>query len=605
VVLGLNLATAGMQQLPSAGSRWPLGREFADAYIAWNMNVVTMFTDTYLMFTKLLIPAVGCTDFDFSSGETIVKQQNADLWLLARAVALRLTMVSYVRRKAATAEKSHTQSVPMTPLYSLSEQASRSWANISAGHSVLAWPATCGIHNSLQALLEELYPRAGYRRMPAAIVHPSATLLSYDKTFRVDEDHLSEAPSVLEWSSNVAPSLILSTYISLTFVMLERAATATGITQSYGWAVAEGLMEIFYGVPMVLSFISHGLLSVIVFVGLLWKLGISVGRIKPSGVLNAPWRAPRQDRCVHMWIVWLSCVWSFIHHNGFTMIKLAMTFDGFNNRPCSQPLLLLLFMVSVNTMHLSFGIGRLAHMTLLPETWTTRADLLLCVGFAGRVLSGACIATLSHPASPTSRGDTPYALLYDRSWSWTHSEWFYIMVCDLVWCVGSILLRAGLLLYPRSPKAKLTRRAAARQTILAQHALANSGLKIQANAELLARALDFDGTWQLESIPAKGTEGDGSDEDFGGGLRAKQRVKNFIARDDNSSKAMAATRKLGAEKGGHKEGRGALQMMGAFEVSRKLLPCQCSPPATALPPPGSKLIEELEGRSARGETLEC
>lgn len=204
VILGLNLATEIMIQVPGADedgrARWPLGRDWVDAYNAWDLGVVSYFPLSLLMPTKLLIPAVSCADFDFSrtgnQSAFDLAQQDADLYLHARAISLRLTLTAFVR---------HRRRVRETPLYSFSQHARESWANISAGHSSAVRPASCGVAASLQRDMEMLYPRDGYPPSPPHWgMHE---LLSYEHMFRLREDRLVENVSCgrISNSASVGP----------------------------------------------------------------------------------------------------------------------------------------------------------------------------------------------------------------------------------------------------------------------------------------------------------------------------------------------------------------------------------------------------------------
>ena len=100
VELGLALAVGAQGPLPSVrsdppsveGNRrdsqlwWPLGKAWADAYLAWNFEYVTHF-ETVHHPTKLLIPSLLCSD------------RHAGHFIDARTFSLKLFMVYYTNRR--------------------------------------------------------------------------------------------------------------------------------------------------------------------------------------------------------------------------------------------------------------------------------------------------------------------------------------------------------------------------------------------------------------------------------------------------------------------------------------------------------------------------
>ena len=123
-------------------------------------------------------------------------------------------------------------------------------------------------------------------------------------------------------------------------------------------------------------------------------------------------------------------------------MKIALTYDVAHNRPCSQPGFLVLFIISVATAHMSYGLAKLSHMEIIHPIYGSLSDFLLFTGFATRMFAAICIVFLSAPAMAGS--DTMLAHLFadaDMRWGFTHTEWYYFMLGDIVWCTGAVFLK--------------------------------------------------------------------------------------------------------------------------------------------------------------------
>lgn len=232
-----------------------------------------------------------------------------------------------------------------------------------------------------------------------------------------------EQPLLWEWVRNMIAPVLLGIFISVFMLLLEHSVHASGMSLNHTVVIIESFVEVGKGVPLLLSFFSEGLLSMLTFLGLLWHFGVHVGKARPSAVLDAPWLIPKDERIAHDWVVWLGNCWTLTHHVIYTSVKVAFTYDALHTRSCSQPFLLLIFIGSVAVAHMSYGLSKLANMGILGHTYATLADALLYIGFGTRLFSASCIAAFSHPASPNSRTNSAFAVIHDETWGWTHTEY--------------------------------------------------------------------------------------------------------------------------------------------------------------------------------------
>ena len=198
---------------------------------------------------------------------------------------------------------------------------------------------------------------------------------------------------------------------------------------------------IFNGIPLILTFITDGFVPMLVFIILIWHLGVGSSTDRPSAMLTPPWTLPPADRTAYGWALWVTACWQFVHHFIFTSIKVSLTFNMLHIRFCSQPFLLIIHICSIAMIHAAYGLSKLAHMDVIPDRYARLADSLLYCGFVTRVLAATSVAVLSSPHGPNSRGRSPMRYLHDSSWAWTHTEWHYLMIGDLVWCFGAVVLR--------------------------------------------------------------------------------------------------------------------------------------------------------------------
>ncbi len=451
VALGLTLAHySALVQPPyqdeHGRTRWDLGKDWVDAYNAWDLNLITHFPDgIYPLFMKLLIPAVGCADFDFSNADVPnLAMREASLYILARTISLKLVAHSIFLKRNETAGDT-----PSKSLVQITKAGRKKWAEITAAHTSLPVPAVCGIYSSAETLLEGLYPRDGFP-MPLPRPGHGATFFGFDHFFRVREKSLKLQPTARQWLRSLVVPMMLAGFVTTSMIMLEQVINRSGLSAGYTAVVVEAFIEVAKGVPLILAFLSHDLLGTLVFLGCLWHFGLAIGNHRPSAVLELPlWSLPPERRTKAAWLNWAVSLWTCVHHFVYTTVKLALTYDVAHNRPCSQPALLVAFVLSVATAHTSYGLGKLSHMGILDESYGTLSEYLLFTGFATRMFAAVCICFLSAPHSPATRGPGVLAHLFVDNvndgggidWGFTHTEWHYFMLGDIVWCTVAIFLK--------------------------------------------------------------------------------------------------------------------------------------------------------------------
>ena len=247
VAIGQVLATEAMMQLPYTDDdfrlRWELGKDWIDSYNAWDLNIVSQVTDNYAGFAKLLIPAVSCSNYDFSSADEpdlSTYETTSDLYLTARSISLKLAISQYIRRRS--------NMKPSWGLFSMRKSARHTWAVITAKYSKLTFPATCGTINSVQALLETLYPSDGYPAPPPS-TH-TWEMLGYDEIFRVKEETLKEQPGFWPWAKTLVAPALLAGFVTFFMLMLENVIEHSGFSSTYRVVVMEAFLEIGKGVPV-------------------------------------------------------------------------------------------------------------------------------------------------------------------------------------------------------------------------------------------------------------------------------------------------------------------------------------------------------------------
>ena len=451
-LLGLHLAATALVQMPDADDEdrmeYPLGDDWVYAYNAWDMIIVSRIPEALSFVAKLLIPAVGCPNFFSDLGDNATG--NAELYILARAVSLKTTVTATVRRYQARSAGVYSGGVPAS-LYALDSEARERWAELTARHSALDGPATCGAYHSPQALLEQLHPQIGFSARPLSLLS-SFTILGWHSVFRVHEDHLVEAPAFVEVMQEVCAPIVLGAIVSLLMLALECAVFATGFSSTYHVVVLEALAMIANGVPLILSFITQGFLPMLIFIILIWHLGVHVSTDRPSAMLSPPWGMPKSQRTPYLWALWVTAVWQFLHHFFFTSIKIALSFNSAHIRACSQPILLLVYISAIGAIHSAYGVQKLAHMHVISPHYALVGERCLQAGFVCRVLAAVSIAVLSRPGGPNSQGDSPMRHLHDTTWAWTHTEWWYLMIGDCIWCFGAAVLHFVFQLKAFAPK---------------------------------------------------------------------------------------------------------------------------------------------------------
>ena len=443
-LLGMQLAYAQAMQTPILDTDGrlsrPLGKDWVDAYNAWNLNLVTHIPERLEFVAKLLIPAISCANFDFSpsggprsDAERSLAQTQAQYWTMARGVTLKLATIVATRRRAAR---------PFDVVTNVSVATRAAWADLSARHSAVERPVNCGTQFSLEKLYAMLYPPGGYD-IRLSDFHVAATsLVGFEDFTNIREDHLVQAQSFPELLSEAIPSLVLGVVVFVAAMVLETVVFASGISSRHGVLVGESFVLIFYAPPLIISFFSSGFLPTMFFILTIWHFGLSISVYRPSNALNFPWRPRPAERSLLKWTEWLCAVWHGLHHFLYVSAKLAMTFNPRHIRGCSQRSLQFGHILAISTVHMSDGIAKLVNIDALPpKPYASLATALNEVAFVARIVFATSIAVLSNPGGAAARGYTASRLLHDERWAWVHTEWHYLMIADLIWCSGALLLR--------------------------------------------------------------------------------------------------------------------------------------------------------------------
>ena len=159
VELGLALAVGAQGALPSVDDQrrlwWPLGKEWADAYVVWNLEYVTHF-ETVHHPTKLLIPSLLCSD------------PHAGHFIDARTFSLKLFMVYYTNRRDRNyllfpADDPNGAGSRGNGVWNATLTERRRWAQISLERSRLPRPSPTKYgHGSVTRLFDALKPPHGW-----------------------------------------------------------------------------------------------------------------------------------------------------------------------------------------------------------------------------------------------------------------------------------------------------------------------------------------------------------------------------------------------------------------------------------------------------------
>ena len=154
VDLSLAIATDVLSHHPYVDEKsavlWPLGKDWIDAYVAWNLNHVTQF-QSMLLHAPLLIPSVLCSsehvDVTLTGGWLSPLPEE---WSTARMTSL-LAATVYVNFQQEASGTKITDSV------SMSRHARQTWGDVSLGHANLPAPPRCceGVRMCVAALFSQ------------------------------------------------------------------------------------------------------------------------------------------------------------------------------------------------------------------------------------------------------------------------------------------------------------------------------------------------------------------------------------------------------------------------------------------------------------------
>ncbi|CAE8604355.1 unnamed protein product [Polarella glacialis] len=174
--LGIALSVDVATQTPFVDSSsrivFPLGKDWIDAYIAWNMNYVSLFGEL-AVFAKLLIPSIICTSVSDTTVEGNWSRPVPEMWVIAREVTLKAALAFMYNWEAAKiASGVHTDNMVMSP------HAREEWGRISMLHSSLPHPPDCCGKGSLNMLYDQVLPYGASEHSPTSEM-PSEWFLFY------------------------------------------------------------------------------------------------------------------------------------------------------------------------------------------------------------------------------------------------------------------------------------------------------------------------------------------------------------------------------------------------------------------------------------------
>ena len=239
VALALALAVQAQGRLPHLSSarqlRYPLGKDWVDAYNAWNMGYVSQFNDLQF-FPKLLIPSVLCNSHD----------DRATSWFSARAASLKLFILYQTNRGS---EKLTKYNVVV-----FSEALRREWGRATLEYTPIMPPAPFST-GSLTSMFELLLPPSR---------HKGFTFTNYwsDEWFRF-------YGSLVIWASVVSAGLGAEVILGPWLIEKLAAQDASSHTGKVMWHLAQA----FFALNLTVAFFSGSALGLPYLVIGLWKCG--------------------------------------------------------------------------------------------------------------------------------------------------------------------------------------------------------------------------------------------------------------------------------------------------------------------------------------------
>lgn len=239
VAIALALATHAQGAIPQVTSedlfRWPLGKDWVDAYNAWNLAFVAQFHDIQF-FPKLLIPSVLCSD---GAGH--------ETFAAARVPTLKLFMVYYANRQARGKSQYNVVAWP--------DRVRRAWGRAIMKYTSLQKPADCCDTGSLISMFERLYPPTGHEGW-------SFTNWMTDKQFQL-------FGTIVMWAAVVSAGLGAELILGPWLVQMLSSSDESSKTGEMVWHLA----QCFFALNLSVAFFSRSALGLPFLVIGLWKAG--------------------------------------------------------------------------------------------------------------------------------------------------------------------------------------------------------------------------------------------------------------------------------------------------------------------------------------------